>query len=100
DAEMAAPRVVARSFLADQPLLLETPQDAAEVTRVETKLFDQVARCRLFAMRQLVQHARLAQREGRLQKAVLQDAETLRVKAVESADSGTCFGRDHDCTPT
>src|SRR5271167_1273167 len=78
----ALPSIVRRDVFADQPALVKSAQDAAEVTGVEAKIAGDVARRRAVALVDLVQHARFGQRERAVEPAMLQHAEMPGVEAV------------------
>ena len=84
----ALPTIVGRDVLADQPALVEPAQDAAEVAGIEAEIATDLGRGGAAALPDLVQHARLGQRERAVEPAVLQHAEILRVEAVEAAHRG------------
>ena len=60
------PAVGARSLLGDQTARREAAQDAAEVAGIEAELAADLARGRLVALGELVEHARLGERERAL----------------------------------
>src|SRR5438105_6794791 len=69
----------------DETALLEAAQHAAQVARVEPQVAAQLGGRRLLAMRQLVQHAHLGQRERAVVRAAAQQADLPRVESVEAA---------------
>ena len=81
------PSFAARTFF-EQPLLAEAAQDAAQIPVVEIEVGGELARGHVLAMRQLVEHARLGEREARVHQALLQQAELARVEAREAPHRG------------
>ena len=78
---------VARERLArDQAAFIEVLHDAAEVAGVEPECDADLLGRLLATMGQLVEHARLAQRERALQELLVEHAELLGVEAVEGAN--------------
>src|SRR5262245_66301762 len=88
---MTLARVFCRRLAADQPALLEIPQQAAEVSRIEVECAANVARCQLVAMGQFVQNAHLPERIGTIEVCLAQHADLLRVKPIESANRRDCL---------
>ncbi|MNS82625.1 hypothetical protein D3C72_1163730 [compost metagenome] len=94
---------VARVRLAREPAVgFEAAQDAAEVARVEAQVAPDLAGDGGFAVRQLVEHAHVGQRQVAAQIGV-EGADAARVEAVEPADGldggrvdGGCW-RGHGC---
>ena len=86
--QKALPCVVRRGLLADQPELVEAPQDAAEIAGVEIEVARDVGRGGAAALPDLVEHARLGERERAVEPAVLQHAEVLGIEAVEAPHRG------------
>ncbi|MNV10398.1 hypothetical protein D3C71_1009180 [compost metagenome] len=77
---------VARVRLAREPAVgFEAAQDAAEVAGVETQVAPDLAGDGGFAVRQLVEHAHVGQRQVAAQVGV-EGADAARVEAVEPAD--------------
>jgi len=70
----------------DQPLLIEILDDAAEIAGIEPQLDADVLCGQLVAMRQLVEHPRLAERERALAEMLVEHAELAGIEAVESTD--------------
>jgi hypothetical protein len=93
DREMEVARVVGRALAADELLVLELPQQAAEVAGVEVEIAREFGRRRPFAMSELPEQARFGQREARVGQAFVQDADAPRVEAVEAADRFGARGR-------
>src|SRR5262245_2421880 len=84
EAKVALAAVGLRPCPADQAALLEALEDAAQIARVEAELAAQ-PRCRgPVLVRQLIEHAHLAQREGALEVALFEQADLPRVEAVEA----------------
>src|SRR2546428_7324177 len=77
-------RVVLRGLALHQLLPLEVLQQAAEIPEVEVEVGAELARGALAALPQLIEHARLRQRERASQEARLQGADAPRVEAVEA----------------
>src|SRR6185312_6494032 len=63
EAELVLTAVARQGLSRDQPLLVEILDDAAEIAGVEPELDPDLLRGEVLAMRELVEHARLAQRE-------------------------------------
>ena len=59
-----------------------------EIAVVEVEIGRELARRHLLAMRQLVEHARLGEREARVHQALLQQAELARVEARKAPHRG------------
>src|ERR1700719_2182602 len=83
--QKALSAIVWRHVFADQPTFLKPVQDATEVTGIEAEIADDAARRRSLALLDLIQHARLSQRERTAEPTVLQHAELLSVEAGEAA---------------
>ena len=64
---------------------MELAKDPAYVARVHRQVPHQVGGGGFLAMRQFVQHARLAERELALEEAFVEHADLLGVEAVEPA---------------
>ena len=90
---LCRPSSGARTFL-QQAVLAEAAQDAAEIAVVEVEIGRERARRHLLAMRELVEHARLGEREARVHQALLQQAELARVEAGEAPHRGDALLRD------
>src|SRR6185437_40154 len=88
EAEADLSPVGGKRLSTDQPLLVETLDDAAEIAGVEAEL-DADFLCReVVAMGQFVKHPRLAQRERAFCQMLVQHPELARIEAVEGADCG------------
>ena len=61
--EMALPSVRLRRSALEEPALLEETEDAAQVARIQPQLPSELGGGGPLAMRELVEHAHLAQRE-------------------------------------
>ena len=83
-----------RRLAHDQPGVREAAQDAAEIAGVEPELLAELGRRDRVALRELVEHARLGQREPAVEQSFLQHADPPRVEAVETADPVDRFRRD------
>src|SRR5439155_19671484 len=70
-----APAVLLRRLALDPTPLLEALQDPTQVSGVETELSAQVGGRRVCSVRELVEHARLRERERAFQQAFLEDAD-------------------------
>src|SRR5262249_59425751 len=95
--EQTLPAVGRRGGLDHEAAVVEAAQDAAEIAVIETERAGERGRCRLVAGGELVQHARFRQRIGAVQEAVLQDADLLGVKAVETANGADALLGEIDC---
>src|SRR5579872_5325110 len=84
-AELMLPPVRRQRFAADQAVIVKLLHDAAEVTRIEVEFGPDFFGGRAVAVRQFIQHPRLAQREL-TQKPLAEHTELARVKAVEGAN--------------
>jgi len=82
--QKALPPIGRRGFAPDQPELLESVKDAAEVTGVEAKRTADVGRGGGAAQMNFVEHPRLGERERTVQPAVGKHAQVLGVEAVEA----------------
>jgi len=82
--QMALAPVGFRRRSLDQVAPLEAAQDAAQVARVQAELAAELRRGGLLAVRKLVEHPHLAQRERALEIALVQQADLLGVEAVEA----------------
>src|SRR5262249_10183140 len=87
-----------RAGPANDAALVETADHTAQVPGVETELSTDVGGRRLFGMRDLVEHPRFGERELTAEPALLQDADLLRVEAIEAADGLDAGGGVH-CGP-
>src|SRR5215475_7830441 len=86
----------------NQSPLLESCQQSAEITRVQSQLTAQLGRRSLFTLRQLVNDPGLGQGELAFQYVFAQYADLLRIEAIEAphrfdARREVVFG--HDCPP-
>jgi hypothetical protein len=88
DRQVALPGVVGRGLPADQAELVKAPQHAAEIAGVEAEVAHDVGRGRAFALPDLVEHARLGERERAFEPVLAQHAEVLRVEPIETAHRG------------
>src|SRR5207302_11364706 len=66
----------------NQPALREAAQDAAQIAGVEPQLTAELGRGGRVAVRQLVEHPHLGERERALEVPFVQQADLLRVAAV------------------
>src|SRR5260370_6148388 len=78
--------------MAEQAAALEAAQNAAEIAGVEAQLAHQAGGGAGLALGQLVDHARLGEREGAVEIAAGQQADLAGVKAVEPADGSSALG--------
>ena len=83
---MEVARVVGRALAADQLLLLQGAQQAAQVAGVEVEVARQLGGGGPAAVGELPEQARLGQREAGVGELLVQDADAPRVEAVEAAD--------------
>jgi hypothetical protein len=92
--EEALAPICTRSLAPEELLLLQLGQGPAQVSRVQSKLCDQVRRCRLPAMGNLVENAHLRERK-RAAHVVLQQSDLFRVEAIKVPDiaDGLAGGR-------
>src|SRR4029077_13804048 len=81
----ALPAIRLRRRLRQQSAPFEALQDAAEISRIETKVVAELRGGEQLAIRQFVEHACFGERKGAVQQALLQYAEAPRVKAGEMA---------------
>ena len=72
----------------DQATRLEAAQDAAEITGVESEVLGNLRGGGFVAMHDLVEHARLAEREFALVDALMQQPDALRVETIEAPHGG------------
>src|SRR5258707_367368 len=75
DGDQALAAGARRAPLLEQAVVAEAPQDAAEITVIEIEIGGKLARRDLVAMRELIEDARLRERESRVDQAFLQQAE-------------------------
>ncbi len=85
-AQLNLPAVAGSGLRAIRPLLVEVLHDAAEIAGVEPERDADLLGRLLATMGQLVEHARLAQRERALQELLVEHAELPGVEAVEGAN--------------
>src|SRR5262249_19618603 len=79
------PRDIAAHFKATQ--------DAAQVAGIEAKVLGNLGRGRLVAMDDLIEDARLGERELALVDTFLQQPDALGVETIESPDRGDALGK-------
>src|SRR3954470_16829065 len=79
-----APGVVPRALALHQALALQALQQAAEVAEVDVEFGAELAGRTFAALADLVEHARLGQRERQAEVARLQHADAARIEAVEA----------------
>src|SRR6202008_2604595 len=84
--ELDAPGILLRAPPRDQLALREALQDAAEVPRVESEALADVPGGGRARLRELEEHARLRQREGAVEQALVEYADLPGIKSVEAAD--------------
>jgi hypothetical protein len=87
-------RASRRRLADDQPGFREAAQDAAEIAGVEPELLAELGRRRSVPLRDLVDDARLGQREPAAEQPFLEHADPARVEAREAADPVDFFGCD------
>jgi hypothetical protein len=85
---MALPTVVFRRRPLEEAALLEVTQDPAEIARVQPEIAAKLGGRGPLAVRQLVEHAHLAEGEGALEVPLLEQADLPRVEAVEAPHGG------------
>src|SRR5580704_10711825 len=85
---MALTSIACRSFALDQAALLKIAQDAAQIAGIEVERAADIACGERATAGDLVEHARLAERVGAVEKGFAQHADLPRVEAVEAADRG------------
>src|SRR5205085_10178080 len=85
DRDETLPAVIRRTLFREQSLLAETLQYSAEISVVEIEICCQPARRHRLAMRKLIKHARLGERESRVHQAFLQQPKLARVEAGKSS---------------
>src|SRR5208337_821077 len=71
-----------------QPIAGEALQDAAEIAGIEAELPTDIAGGQVLPICQLVEHARLAQREAAVVQPLAQHADRAGVEPVEPPDGG------------
>src|SRR5580700_7510656 len=86
--QMALPGVARGNLAANQAAFLEIPQHTAQIAGIEIERPADLGRGRGTAAGDLVEHARLAERIGAVEKGFAQHADLPRVEAVEAADRG------------
>src|SRR5919201_5542056 len=85
------PAVLLRGLALEPAALLEAAHDPAQISGVDAKLAAQVGGRCFRAVRKLVEHARLRQRQRAVQQAFLENADLARVEPVEPADALDAF---------
>ncbi len=90
---MTLPAVAHRRLALYQAALFELAEHPAQIAGIEVERAADIACGRRAAARDLVKHARLAERERAVEKSFAQDADLPRVEAVEAAHRcDACFG--------
>ncbi len=84
--QKALPGVARRGLSLDQSLLLQTPEQPAEITGVEPQFFAELAGGGLLAVGHLVEHPALGERERATAPTFVEDADAAGVESVEAAD--------------
>ena len=82
---MALPGVAGRRRAPDQAAFFEIAQHAGQIAGIELERAADLARRRRVPARDLVEHARLAERIGAVEKSFAQYADLPRVEAVKAA---------------
>src|SRR5262249_19230023 len=77
--------ILLQRFAADQSVVIKALDDAAEITGIKPERAADVLGDRLVLMCELVQYARLAQREWALQQMLVAHAELAGVETREGA---------------
>ena len=89
---MALPAVGCRAGTLQKSLLLEAREDPAQVAAVESEVAAELDRRRAVTVRELVENTRLRQRERPAERRIVENADPLRIEAVESPDLGDITG--------
>src|SRR5580693_6019303 len=92
-------RVLRRLLLFDETSFLETTQDPAQVSRIETKRVAELCRRRLFAVRQLIQGSRLSEGKWTVKQAFIQKPNVAGIETVESTHGRDPSGRNLGARP-
>src|SRR3982074_3195142 len=85
---MALPAIHLGRRAGDQPAPPKTGQNSAEVAGIETEISAQLGGGGMVAKRELVEDARLGQRKRAVQQPLAENADLLRVEAVEAPHRG------------
>jgi hypothetical protein len=80
--------VLGRGLADDQALVLEILDDAAEIARIQPQFGSDRLRCRIVAVRKLIQYPRLRERERAAEQVLLEHAEPFCVEPVEGPHRG------------
>ena len=94
EAEVEMACVARRAFAADQLLLLQRAQQAAEIPGVEVEIARELDGGRAVAVGELPEEARFGQREAGVGELLVEDADAARIEAVEAAKGGGARGAD------
>src|SRR5712691_1933800 len=89
----ALPPVAVGGLAVEQAAHLEAPQHAAEIARIEAQFPAEFGRGGGRLMRQLIEHAGCGEGEGAPQEVLVQQADLLRVEAVEAPHGGYALGQ-------
>src|ERR1700720_2066868 len=84
--ELMLSAVRGQRFAADQAVIVEFLDDAAEIAGVEIEFYPDLLGCRAIPVRKFVQHPRFAQRERAFEKPLPEHAKLAGVKAIEGAN--------------
>jgi len=87
-----APRVVRRTLARHEAAVREPGEDPAEVAAVDVEPAAELADLHPLDLTELEQHPRLRERIRRPEQALAQDADLVRVEAVEGADGRDAIG--------
>ncbi len=86
EAELVLPAIRGQGPAGDQALFVEALHDAAEIAGVEAELVADLLCGKVVPLRELVEHAGLAERERALSQVLVEHAKLAGVEAVEGAN--------------
>ena len=82
-AEVILAPVRGRGLAGDQALVLQVLDDPAEIAGIQPQFCSDLLRRRMVAVRELIQHPRLGERERAVEQLLLEHAEPPGVEPVE-----------------
>src|SRR5438132_602306 len=88
----ALPAVALGGLAVEQAAHLEAPQHPAEIARIEPQFLAELGRGGCRVMGKLIEHAGFGEGEGAPQQVLVQQADLLRVEAVEAPYGGYALG--------
>ena len=91
--QQAVPGVRLGGRSVEQAALLEAAKDAAQVARIQAQFPAELGRGGRGVMGELIEHAGFGEGEGAPQQVLVQQADLLRVEAVEAPHGGYALGQ-------